>query len=323
LIFLLTLTRHVRYYPNNQETVFENSLDFSFNLNREVKGVILINPQQKSAKNLCSTRQSSKTFPNLLSSRSGEIAMKRSWISAFTGFFFLFLTGVTANQADGQSQTPTDRDLKALVEGNNEFAFDLYGWLARREGNLFYSPHSVSNALAVVLVGAKGDTAKEVAKVLGAQGNEQSFHSSFSSLNKRVQSIADQGKAEVSIANAFWRQDGIELGSAFIENCKKNYAVEFNKSDFLNNSEVARLSINEWAAAKTKGKIKELLSPGSVNDKTRFILVFLDISNATNSVGMFVKPASHLRIGPSPLKRVSVEASPFNMVNFASLTPWR
>lgn len=193
------------------------------------------------------------------------------YLSCIVSLFVLGMLPVS--RAQEQTGTDPEAGLKTLVQGNNAFAFDLYTQLAKQKGNLFFSPHSVSNALAVVLVGAKGDTAKEIANVLGVQGNEQDFHSSFSSLNKRIQSAADKGSAELSITNAFWRQDGIELRPSFLEDCQKNYSVEFNKSDFLNDSEGARRSVNEWAEAKTKGKIKELLNPGSINNKTRFILV--------------------------------------------------
>ena len=57
-------------------------------------------------------------------------------------------------------------DVNALVQGNNEFAFALYERLAEKDGNLFFSPYSISNALAMTYAGARGDTAKEMSQTL-------------------------------------------------------------------------------------------------------------------------------------------------------------
>ena len=51
----------------------------------------------------------------------------------------------------------TSEDVAALVSGTNDFAFDLYGRLAG-DGNLFFSPYSISTALAMTAMGARGNT---------------------------------------------------------------------------------------------------------------------------------------------------------------------
>ncbi len=52
-------------------------------------------------------------------------------------------------------------DLQSLVSGNTTFAFDLYPPIAAGNGadNLFYSPYSVSIALAMTYAGAGSSTA--------------------------------------------------------------------------------------------------------------------------------------------------------------------
>ncbi len=44
-----------------------------------------------------------------------------------------------------------------LVEGNTAFALDLYHQLALSDDNVFYSPYSVSQALAMAYAGAGRD----------------------------------------------------------------------------------------------------------------------------------------------------------------------
>ena len=57
-------------------------------------------------------------------------------------------------------------DMTTLVDGNTEFAFDLYQALKKEDGNIFYSPHSISLALAMTYGGARGETAKQMADTL-------------------------------------------------------------------------------------------------------------------------------------------------------------
>jgi len=63
-----------------------------------------------------------------------------------------------------------ETDLETLVNGNSEFAFDLYQALSQQDGNIFYSPYSISLALAMTYAGARGQTEEQMADTL---------HSSF------------------------------------------------------------------------------------------------------------------------------------------------
>ena len=53
-----------------------------------------------------------------------------------------------------------------IVEGNNQFALSLYEKLRESEGNLFFSPYSISTALALTFAGARGRTESQMADVL-------------------------------------------------------------------------------------------------------------------------------------------------------------
>ena len=57
-------------------------------------------------------------------------------------------------------------DLSGVVEGSNQFALDLYRQLRSENGNLFFSPSSISTALAMTYAGAAGETEAEMAKTL-------------------------------------------------------------------------------------------------------------------------------------------------------------
>ena len=52
------------------------------------------------------------------------------------------------------------------MAGNSAFAFDLYRTLSSEDGNLFFSPYSISQALAMTYAGARGETERQMADTL-------------------------------------------------------------------------------------------------------------------------------------------------------------
>lgn len=156
-------------------------------------------------------------------------------------------------------------------QSNNDFAFVLYGQLAGNTGgNIFFSPYSISSALAMTYNGAKGDTAKQMAQVLH-------FDSDIGRLNKEVQVIKGtlngSGKSyELDIANALWCQKDYNFLEPFLEDMRTYYGAALNKVDFKNDTEGARNSINHWVSDKTKDKIPELIRSGMLDKLTRLVL---------------------------------------------------
>ena len=73
-----------------------------------------------------------------------------------------------------------DRD--ELVRGNNAFAFDLYHALSHGEGNLFYSPFSISQALTMTSAGARGETQRQMADTLHHRLPQNDLHPAFNAL---------------------------------------------------------------------------------------------------------------------------------------------
>ena len=74
-------------------------------------------------------------------------------------------------------------DLAELVEGNNAFAFGLYRALSDGEGNLFFSPFSISQALAMTSAGARGETLRQMADTLHHGISQSSLHPAFNTLD--------------------------------------------------------------------------------------------------------------------------------------------
>ena len=77
------------------------------------------------------------------------------------------------------SPVVADQDLAALVDGNTDFALDLYQVLSESDGNLFYSPYGISLALAMTYVGARGETEGQMADTLRFRLSQNRLHPAF------------------------------------------------------------------------------------------------------------------------------------------------
>src|SRR2546425_1107778 len=106
---------------------------------------------------------------------------------------------------------------QAVVDGNTAFALDLYAQLKTSPGNLFFSPYSISTALAMTYAGARGDTEKQMVGVLHFAKDQHRLHSAFGQLQAQLAEAGKQQGIELNIANALWAQKGHPFLSAFLQ----------------------------------------------------------------------------------------------------------
>ena len=169
-------------------------------------------------------------------------------------------------------------DVKLIASGNNEFAFNLYSQIKnlpeikQAEGNLFFSPYSISTALAMTYTGARVNTAKEMADVLKFPKLElEKLASSFGALQQQLQADKETSGYQLNVANALWGQKGFGFLNEYLDFNKKYYGSELTELDFAK-SEEARKTINTWIEDKTNDKIKDLIPSGSIDAMTRMVL---------------------------------------------------
>jgi serpin B len=164
---------------------------------------------------------------------------------------------------------------QALVGGNNKFAIELFAKLQSQQGNLFLSPYSISTALAMTYAGACGTTQEQMAKALQfptpTLSNEQ-FHNAFGGIIRQLNEAGKKGGYELVVANALWGQKDYKFLQEFLTLVRTNYDGDLKQVDFVNQTEAARKTINDWVENKTKGKIKELIKPGTLDSMTRLVL---------------------------------------------------
>jgi serpin B len=177
------------------------------------------------------------------------------------------------------SPTVSDSALAELVKGNNEFAFELYKQLsATQEGNFFYSPYSISLALAMTYAGANGQTEEQMAETLKFLLEDEELHSAFNKLaielNSRneIPAGSEAQGFELNIVNATWGQRGFEFMQAFLDVLAENYDAGIRLLDYEADPEACRKVINDWVYEQTNGKIEDLIPEGAIDEMTRLVL---------------------------------------------------
>jgi serine protease inhibitor len=161
----------------------------------------------------------------------------------------------------------------SLTERNNQFAFALYKKLSTQGGNRFFSPVSVSIAMAMTFAGAKGQTRQEMATVLRFPAEDNNFHTDYANLQRRWQNKDIAQGPQLSIANRLFAGNDIKFGKDFLGVASDQYQAPVALMDFKGHSEQARQKINNWVSDHTEHLIKELLFPGIVTSNTRMMLI--------------------------------------------------
>jgi len=160
-------------------------------------------------------------------------------------------------------------DLSELVAGNSAFAFDLYHALREQPGNLFYSPYSISAALAMTYAGARGETERQMADTLHYTLPQDRLHPAFNALDLALTGADD---FTLHIANAIWGQAGHQFLAAFLDTLAQNYGAGLRLLDFVKEPEPSRRVINDWVSEQTEQRIQDLIPGGAITPDTRLVL---------------------------------------------------
>jgi len=166
----------------------------------------------------------------------------------------------------------------SLVEGNSAFAFELYQALKGEEGNLFYSPYSISLALAMTYAGARGETAQQMADTLQFLLGQDKLHPAFNWLDAELAQRGEGAEGQdgeefrLNIVNAIWGQKDYEFLSDFLDVLAENYGAGLRILDFMTETEKSRLTINDWVYDQTEKRIEDLIPQGAIDALTRLVL---------------------------------------------------
>lgn len=226
--------------------------------------------------------------------------------SVFVIGLFLLLLGCVEppeppKELDDSGATVTG--ISTVVDANNLFALNLYSNLKDNEqGNIFFSPYSVSTAMVMVYEGAEGQTADEIQSVFHFPEDDNVRRSSFAAIYNQLN--RENTKYELNTANALWVQKDYQLLDEYTDTIKRYYGGNATNVDFVGEPEKSRQTINVWIEDQTNNKIKDLIPRGGLDAYTRLVL-----TNAIYFKGTWVK-----QFDPENTKEEDFRVSPENTV---------
>ncbi|OHB49728.1 MAG: hypothetical protein A2Y10_06100 [Planctomycetes bacterium GWF2_41_51] len=195
--------------------------------------------------------------------------MKKIFTFLFISILFLYFHNSLAADASPEKDT----NMKTQVAANTDFTLSLYRNLKNETkiSNLFFSPYSISTALAMVYGGARGETQKQIANALHFTLSDDSLHRTFGDLQKRLIQENKSKGCQLFLANALWMQKNEQFLKEFLT-LVSNYSAGLRQLDFIAETESSRQVINSWIGEKTNDNIKDLIPSGAIDENTRLIL---------------------------------------------------
>ncbi|MGV8151518.1 MAG: serpin family protein [Candidatus Nanoarchaeia archaeon] len=164
----------------------------------------------------------------------------------------------------------SEQGIKEVVSANNEFAFELYSQINKnQDGNIFYSPYSISAALAMTYEGARQDTAKEIKEVFHFPESvvlRPNFASIYNNINK------EDKEYQLKTGNALWLQKDYPFLEEYTSNVENYYGGKATNLDFIKDTENSRQTINGFIEEQTNNRIKDLIPSGMLDPYTRLVL---------------------------------------------------
>ena len=188
---------------------------------------------------------------------------------------------IRSTKARITSPTVAGSELEQLTGDNAAFALALYKQIIVESGNknAFYSPHSISSALAMAYAGAEGTSESQMQSALQFRLAEADLHPTFNKLDLELQSRADAAGGsddgspfKLNIANALWGQRDYPFEQPFLDLLAQHYGAGLKGVDFRQQPEQARRAINAWVEEATENKIRDVLPRGAVDSLTRLVL---------------------------------------------------
>ncbi|XP_021054074.1 serpin B4-like isoform X2 [Mus pahari] len=173
-----------------------------------------------------------------------------------------------------------------FAEATTKFTLELYRQLRESDNNIFYSPISMMTALAMLQLGAKGNTEQQIEKVLQFNettkktteksahchvSDEGNVHEQFQKLMTQLNKSSDA--YDLKAANSIYGAKDFPFLQTFLEDIKEYYQANVESLDFEHAAEESEKKINSWVESQTNGKIKDLFPSGSLSSSTILVLV--------------------------------------------------
>lgn len=169
--------------------------------------------------------------------------------------------------------------IQSLAHDNITFALSFYDQIRQDNGNIIFSPISLSLALSMTMAGAETSTEDAMMEALQMTLPEDEVYPTFNALmlaieesQKNTLEGAEGNNFQLNIANSIWGQVGFDFKENFLDILALNYGAGIYNVDYIQNPEAARGAINNWVKEETEDKIQDIIPPGAINELTRLVL---------------------------------------------------
>ncbi|MFW9925086.1 MAG: serpin family protein [Candidatus Thorarchaeota archaeon] len=191
-----------------------------------------------------------------------------------------------------------------ITEASNKFAFELYNKLAKKRINLFFSPFSISTAIAMIYVGSKEETSKQIEEVMHFTIHKQRLPIEYEKFLTNFFQERVKNKSEFILSNAQWIQHNYQLLENYTYAIETYFKAMLTQVNFLDEQKTMDI-INGWVEKSTKGKITNILE--KINPESRLL-----ITNSIYFKDKWLKPFDEMKTKEEPFfiakdKKILVE----------------
>lgn len=177
------------------------------------------------------------------------------------------------------SPSVDESQVLTLAQDNAAFALLFYDQIRTEDGNIIFSPFSLSLALSMAMTGAESSTEQGMVDALQMSLPEEAIHPAFNALllaieesQKQIQDDMEGKSFQLNIANSIWGQADYSFKQPFLDSLARHYGAGIYTVDYRHNPEGARMAINDWVAEETEQKITDLIPAGAIDPLTRLVL---------------------------------------------------
>ncbi len=176
-----------------------------------------------------------------------------------------------------QNPAINTQEYESLSEGNQAFAWEFYALLDEGDNNIFFSPYSISSALAMTHLGAAGNTKTEIGDALNFIAPDEKLHAGMNKLladleSRNLEKMESLQALTLNVNNTIWPSDMASPAQAYLDSLAINYGAGVYALDYFNKPEDSRQTINAAVEDWTQGLIKNLLPAGTITKDTALVL---------------------------------------------------
>lgn len=179
--------------------------------------------------------------------------------------------------ADALSKDNPDSILNKISQndGLTDFSFNIFRKLSLKETgkNISFSPVSLNIAMGMVYGGSGNNTAVQISSVMGFLPGNEEFCKEYGEYYNYLNSFRSDTSLIFNLANRVFLDRNYLIKDDYRLLIKTFFDGAFENADFRNNYKAEETHINNWVSEMTKKRINNLIPEGTLNDKTKMVLV--------------------------------------------------